>query len=1289
MEKTQNEKIESQIDLLISEKLKEKIMKSSNKPKVISKMAKLDSFFCSEGREDICREDKELLRELSAEFPFEDKSAVGDWVKKLPDGEFLMWLILTSLEGQWLNETEKLIVRCFKNGYGSVITQFRGNSKVNFLTNEKNWSLYRLIFEFVDLMGRTCVMDRLSHYRVEYVCERIRERQRAEYSDTILDYTENTKRVVSGWDVGDIIDSEGDQVVMGRLVVNYEDFKSKIETGNQAITRKMICDEMMAYDSNEESADAIARSDMIRDLRRKPRIIAGNLSLPLWILIVCLFLPVCLCQTPAIKDITGSWNNYTARSEHTSMNGRVLTTNYRNFDYMARLTKRFTDTVFWWPGSNYTYEFTTECKGKYRAVTKLMPTVNSFRVSWIERGCNTGYLSEDCQLCLGSEEINDFKMADDVIINTKNASSELTYLKGKLRADGVITDEDICSVDGMLIRLCDKVRELRMRVVWAKDWAEGMPAQNVHFYKDVGISPVYDPTDIGNYGCAKTGSGACVCSPSCSGDPTFCENIGCNSLTDCYCSFNQTSAVVILENNKVFWSPRVIGMSNMLVGIRDDENLPSYVNGNYTCKNCFFDLNDGNLRTTAFGSIITAYQVCSAPGCYGSTTNTDSFDFKLSQEQRINSGNMTVRLWFRGYTEPSEFSIFKAGEDICDIKTCFWCWDMFKYTTCWNAWNWIIAILSCIILLLLLGVLIICLVMMIKCLWMCLKCMKCTKKLMSRMRRAEKEERLVVKTGKSDKIKAEDIFIVSFNGQKAIKRVSLLFTFLVLAARGEACTQTTVMSGTAIMCRQNAAGVTTCSYTDTTELIISPIGQESCLVFKDNNNKALGTMHFFTKGIKLVCTRDDLYYAPYNPLIACDSLHHCPPNHGCPGDCDNFAETDGLNEFGAEAMSHLGWSGCSKVTGGVQAGCVLPEASCLWYRKFLTSYNEYPHKVFKCPLWRYAFDITAYFTYTDETGKEIKETLDLDTINPGYPFNIRTNFLGSATITLDSVSIPPIPALSSCFMTRETLRPIAMVDDCNARGSYSIGKLGEIQCPTSAAAMKIDKSCSAIESIISLTTSGKNVDCKASIVQTSSLYGANILPKSFDGLSIVSTNGEVEALVTSIGTFRSTIQTVNLKISSLIDDNACYVKFLNLTGCFDCVSGAQVTWEAYTDFGSAVMHIDCTGGSSYINVTPEKRIVTSYFHYKTPEVNDNCIAICPKSNTKVKVTGTLIHIDNPNYLIDEEDKDETGKYTFSTFWSQWYGKTILIGAALIIGALAVYIIYKIVTAVISSKKKNS
>jgi len=878
-------------------------------------------------------------------------------------------------------------------------------------------------------------------------------------------------------------------------------------------------------------------------------------------------------------------------------------------------------------------------------------------------------------------------MADDVIINLRNATVEESRLRGKVLRDSVVSDGDICSVDGMIIRLCDKIREIRMRIIWAKDWAEGMPSNTVHFYKDVGISSIFDAEDIGNYACAKTGIGACVCSPSCSGDSTFCENIGCNSLTDCYCSFNQSSGVVVLENEKVFWSPRVIGMSDMLIGIRDDDSIPEYINGNYSCKNCFFDINDGSLRTTAFGSIITAYQVCSAPGCYGSATNTDSFDMKLSQEQRINSGNVTVRLWFRGYTEPSEFSFYKAGEDICDVKSCFWCWDMFKYTTCWNVWNWIVAILSCVVILLLFGILIIALVMLFKCLWMTFKCMKCTKNLFKRMRGAEQDAKRVAATSNRS-TGMDELFSVGFSGGE-VKKVCFLLFLIGQIGLNNACVQTTVMTGTTLMCRQSDTGVVTCSYTDTTELIISPIGQESCLVFKDNNNKALGTMHFFTKGIKLVCRRNDMYYAPYNPLIGCDSLHHCPPNHGCPGDCEKFEMTDGINEFGSEAMSHLGWSGCSKVTGGVQAGCVLPEASCLWHRKFLLSYNEAPHKVFKCPTWSYAFDISAYFTYTDETGKEIKETLDLDTIQPGFPFNIRTNFLGSATITLDSVSIPPIPALSSCFMTREGLRPIAMVDDCNSIGSYAPGKLGEIQCPTVASASKIDKSCSAIESIISLITNGKNVDCKASIIQTSSLYGGNLLPKTYEGLSIVSTNGEVEALVTSIGTFRSTIQTVNLKISSLIDDNACYVKFVNLTGCFDCVSGAQVMWEAYTDFGSAVMHIDCNGGSSYINVTPEKKTATSYFHYKTPEVNDNCIASCPKSNTKVKVTGTLIHIDNPNYLIDEEDKDETGKYTFNSFWAQWYGKTILIGAAVIVSAIAIYVVYRVLTSYMSSKKKNT
>lgn len=945
---------------------------------------------------------------------------------------------------------------------------------------------------------------------------------------------------------------------------------------------------------------------------------------------------------------------------------------------------------------NYTFQ---NCLGM-RVVSKIIDTENG--MINIERGCeNSDYcLSSDCKTC---GDVNCQKLIrsfDDILCNTVeenqirrlNGKGLSKFGRGKLRMDPFFNDFEICSVDGKRIRPCKNEVKAWGFFYRSLNW-DGQ----LNYYLDIGMSAWYDVEVQSSYACKDQNTGLQCNEIQNNGDDIYCSYFSCATWSSCYCSPNMTSGIITLQSTQEVdkFVPKCVTYSFGLLGLEDSDVIMKE-NLNYLSEDKrdliapSYKIDGCNLIFSFLGRTLTFYVIKASPEESMALVNrTDTFTFTLSKSQCINDKFIQVDLLFgemenQNDREWTEDIYFKAP-DTCALIDCYWCYDYWFFMNCWKAYYWIINVAMVVIAIILMAQLfksiyIISKIMyMISCLirWFIKSIYEMSKWFMDKIKIKKNQVKEATEMRETVSNNEELMEVVTNRPEKKTKNsgtagarlswlMTILLLFLVCDNGIECCSQFSQMVGNTGSCTVDANGVTKCTYGQTLDFTIAPYGQESCVVFKDNNQKPLGTLKFMTTDVRMRCNYALNYYVP-EPEIKCESVHNCDGNGLCTGDkCAGVTQSNYDTLFPA-ATTHKGWGQCFGVCGCAGCGCFLCGGACLLGYKYFTNPSAKWYEVGTCNSWEYVINVDYYIEYINKYGNTTTTPIKTAVLSPTQ--TIAIDMLGTtSTVKLSSVSVPPIPLLDNCII-RDPVSDSTAMADCNKVSEFSSGKIGEIQCPDPNAAQNTKTSCTALESLITMSSSGSHsVGCIGTVLSPTKVFNDNKLPKSSAGVTIQERGNQIEASVRQIALYGARMFTIGFTLESLIEDNKCSVSFKELTGCYKCFSGAELKFSGYTDFGTSSVHIECptSGIDTWLSLNSTAQDFNIIVNSKTQNVDETCNVYCNTMKTTMKIKGNLITVTNPDEEVDQESNSQSLLVKLSKTWWGWLAMIGVGGAAIII-----------------------
>lgn len=174
--------------------------------------------------------------------------------------------------------------------------------------------------------------------------------------------------------------------------------------------------------------------------------------------------------------------------------------------------------------------------------------------------------------------------------------------------------------------------------------------------------------------------------------------------------------------------------------------------------------------------------------------------------------------------------------------------------------------------------------------------------------------------------------------------------------------------------------------------------------------------------------------------------------------------------------------------------------------------------------------------------------------------------------TLTSISTPPQPILNKCVAMSKSVSSLV---ECNRRGEFTNGKIGEVQCPTKSDAESVSDKCIVASGLVQVNTGVTQVSCLSQIVDIEKTASLNKLPKKLEDVMIYEENGDVFANFMGNSLFEMQLDMRDKKVSSKSDLSFCHVRFINISGCYNCLAGSELYLEVNTNFGSAMGTLSC------------------------------------------------------------------------------------------------------------------
>ncbi|EPB71745.1 phlebovirus glycoprotein G1 [Ancylostoma ceylanicum] len=449
------------------------------------------------------------------------------------------------------------------------------------------------------------------------------------------------------------------------------------------------------------------------------------------------------------------------------------------------------------------------------------------------------------------------------------------------------------------------------------------------------------------------------------------------------------------------------------------------------------------------------------------------------------------------------------------------------------------------------------------------------------------------------------------------RRLLLAISFIVTIAPTQPCSDIISVTATEEACVQNRDD-STCTFNQASIVTLQPLNQETCLLLKNNNNSYAGMITIRVKGLYFTCKRKTEFFTRDHHFYS-ESVHRCRFSGSCnTGTCDKTKPTDKLKELSNTANNHPGYTFCAASCGCLTCGsCFFCLTSCLFYRYY--AYPETPtvYTVFNCPLWEFTVDAHITLQQNDHS-----EGTDL-VLHPA-----RTARWNNIRISLIASMVPQMPILSSTFVTDG--KTIAITKPATS-GQLIPNTIGQLQCTgtrnifdAASQAMPVFAHRQQIKPYVPAVT------------EISARYSKKTqLPQVNKNIMIYQKGSEVIAK-TKVGTaIQLHIVTEDLKMVSTRLNTTCSVITSELSGCYDCLAGAQVSIACKSERGETTAEIHCGDQLQIAICTPTGHINTVFLNFNTSRIKENCTLSCPGGTTSFEIVGELSYF-NDGVLLQQQ-----------------------------------------------------
>ncbi|KAK6018082.1 hypothetical protein OSTOST_16378, partial [Ostertagia ostertagi] len=412
-----------------------------------------------------------------------------------------------------------------------------------------------------------------------------------------------------------------------------------------------------------------------------------------------------------------------------------------------------------------------------------------------------------------------------------------------------------------------------------------------------------------------------------------------------------------------------------------------------------------------------------------------------------------------------------------------------------------------------------------------------------------------------------------------------------------ACQHGFTRHATDIICNQDGI----CSYEFSREFLFNRIQTVHCIEIR-SQNKTVGFLKMRNTAVILTCSKVSKFFSKSTELRIYSRVR-CAQMGSCHGNvCDLMRPNQTVSEL-SRARKYPGYSGCQYTCGGLSCGCALPSPSCTFYRVAHVPISKQVFEIIECRDWVPSVQVELETTLF---GKTQKGSLFLEPYltSKFYTFNV----------TAVSVQKPTLSLLGKRFAISQN-RSMILPDQF----------VVPVECATLEEATMNFQNC--VNKIICDCNTGwtkHHCQCPQTSLRQISTNSDHILPLSTPSMEIHSNGREIFAISADVESTVTVQSRFLMETVNFVDDEKCKVELSSLTGCYNCIQGAQITALCETKNPTEVA-VHCAHNTFVIEcgpTNPQNVVKLSYDH---AVVNQHCFSVCGNENVTIPLNGTLLY----------------------------------------------------------------
>uniref|UniRef100_A0A914LLL5 Integrase catalytic domain-containing protein n=1 Tax=Meloidogyne incognita TaxID=6306 RepID=A0A914LLL5_MELIC len=533
--------------------------------------------------------------------------------------------------------------------------------------------------------------------------------------------------------------------------------------------------------------------------------------------------------------------------------------------------------------------------------------------------------------------------------------------------------------------------------------------------------------------------------------------------------------------------------------------------------------------------------------------------------------------------------------------------------------------------------------------------------------------------------------------REGFAKVTRLVTIMILigAVPGGNASQTISIMSKSETCHRGQTGIH-CVVNQATTLTLLPAGQSNTLMIRDEHGIVLGTLTIILNALTVECVaKSEGWLRSYK--VESSSNFRCPraANSSCFSNfCGQVKPDDKIWEL--KEVNHLpGHTFCADSLGSWAKGCALwPANGCLFYRFYGQPVSKTIFEKISCPTWKFRIQAQLKLERNSIEGEVHSTDVFL---HPGMKFEWH-----NVTVTPLMVAVPPAPVLNSNFI--HSNGAVALVGNLN----------DDLHCESEQQALDFNCSlagtaCTSCSPDHETGTIG--CSCRDLSLEEILEDPQQRLPLPVGHFHLKNENTRIFA-DTGYSPVQLNVEMKNVEMVLQLKDSKCWLEVTNFTGCYKCLTGAQLLYRCKTDWGQALAKIECDDGLIFtakcnMNSTEQREIL----NVQESRIKTKCLVDCPAGITEFELEGELYYVPQkrrrPQYRRSEKLESPNTSFSLLDFNFDPFAlyrmllnpkALILFFFVLVIGIVGLilfiklnpaFMVYKTIIGVLTAKGENS